>query len=98
MAMLRLDGCTPLTTRSLILISPLVIPSSPRDHVQKRGLAAARGANEDEELTLLHRDIDPVQHFDGAVGLGDVVDVEENPWFQSSGLPGAVQLPRAFGI
>jgi hypothetical protein len=49
----------------------------PRDHVQKRGLAAARGADEDEELALLHGDIDPVQHLDGAVGLGDVVDVEK---------------------
>jgi hypothetical protein len=29
MAMFRFDGWTPLTTRSLILISPEVMPSSP---------------------------------------------------------------------
>jgi hypothetical protein len=77
MAMLRLDGWTPFTTRSLILMSPLVMPSSPAIMFSKRGLAAARRADEHEEFALLHGDVDLMQHLDGAVGLGDVVDVEK---------------------
>jgi hypothetical protein len=40
-----------------------------RDHVQKRGLATSRRSHENQELAVLHGDIDLVQHFDGAVGL-----------------------------
>ena len=49
----------------------------PRDHVQQRGLATARGADEDQKFALFDRDVDLVQHLDGAVGLGCVVDIEK---------------------
>jgi hypothetical protein len=75
--MLRLDGWTPFTTRPLMAISPPEIAFQPRDHVQKRGFPAARGADEDKELAFLDRDVDAVQDFDLPVGFGDVADVEK---------------------
>ena len=53
MAMLRLEGCTPFMTAPLMRISPAGDLLKAGDHVQKRGLAAARGPDEDEELPLL---------------------------------------------
>ena len=43
----------------------------PGDDAQQRGLAAARGADEDAELAILHLEIDVVQDLDIAEGLGD---------------------------
>jgi hypothetical protein len=37
---------------------PPVIFLQPRDHPQKRGLAAARGADEDDELALFDVQVD----------------------------------------
>jgi hypothetical protein len=45
----------------------------PRDHPQKRGLAAARGADEDDQLALFDVEVDVAQHGDrAAVGLLDI--------------------------
>jgi hypothetical protein len=45
----------------------------PRDHPQKRGLAAARGADEDDQFALFDVEIDVAQHRDGAaIGLLDI--------------------------
>jgi hypothetical protein len=41
-------------------------------HVEQRGLAAARGAEQHEELALLDLDVDVLQHLDDrAVGVAD---------------------------
>mmetsp|Transcript_28726 Transcript_28726/g.54376 ORF Transcript_28726/g.54376 Transcript_28726/m.54376 type:complete len:348 (+) Transcript_28726:2360-3403(+) len=49
----------------------------PRDHVQQRGLATTGRADQHQKLALLHRNVDLVQHFDRAIGLGCVVDIEK---------------------
>ena len=52
----------------------------PGDHPEKRGFAAARGADQDDEFAVLDREIDVAQHMRGAVALVDRFDVEIRPW------------------
>ena len=42
------------------------------DHAQQSGLAAARGADKDNELAMLDGEIDALDHGDIAEGLGNV--------------------------
>ncbi len=44
------------------------------EHAQQRGLAAARRADEDDELALGDVDGDAVQDLDGAEGFAKVAD------------------------
>ncbi len=46
-----------------------------RDETQKRGLAAARGTDEDGELAVLDVEIDAVDDIDGAEGLSDLLQL-----------------------
>ena len=50
----------------------------PRDHVEQRGLAAARGADQHQELALLDRDVGLVEDLHRAVGFGGALDVEKS--------------------
>ena len=47
-----------------------------RDHPQRRRLAAARGAEQRDELALLQRQVDVVDHRDRAVALGQTLEVQ----------------------
>ena len=49
----------------------------PGDGVEQRRLAAAGRADEDEEAALLDREVDALQHVDGAEALLEIVDFEE---------------------
>ena len=40
-----------------------------RDHAQKRGLAAARGADKDDELAMVDAEVDPLDDLDIAIAL-----------------------------
>jgi len=44
----------------------------PRDHAQKRGFAAARGADKHDQLALFDVKIDIRQHLDLAIGFLDI--------------------------
>ena len=46
------------------------------DQAQQRRLAAARGAEEGEELARLYREVDALQHMRGTVGEVDPADVD----------------------
>jgi hypothetical protein len=48
-------------------------PLKPRDHPQKRGLAAARRPHEDRKLAFLDGQVDALQHIDGAIAFPDTV-------------------------
>ncbi len=52
--------------------SPPVMSSSPAMHAQQRGLAAARRADEHDELAVLDLEVDAVQRLDLAIGLAAV--------------------------
>ena len=43
-----------------------VVALQPRDHAQRRGLAAARGAEQGDELAVLDREIDRVDRLQRA--------------------------------
>ena len=44
----------------------------PGDHAQRRGLAAARGAEQHQELAVRDVEVEALDHLDGAEGLADV--------------------------
>ncbi len=46
------------------------------DHAQQRGLAAAGGADEDDELAVLDAEVDAVDDLDGAEALDDAAELE----------------------
>ena len=46
------------------------------NHAQQGGLAAARRADKHDELAVLDPEVDVMQHFDGAIGLLDVLDID----------------------
>ena len=48
----------------------------PRDHAQQRGLAAARGADEDAELPVLDGDVDAADDVRGAEVLLHTLDFD----------------------
>ena len=49
----------------------------PRAQVQQRRLAAARGADQRDELSVAHLEVDPAEHLDGAEGDSDALEAEE---------------------
>ena len=53
-----------------------VLRLEPGDHAQQRGLAAARGAEEADELALLHLQRDVVERGEGAEALGHRPDAQ----------------------
>ena len=46
------------------------------DHPQQRRLAAARGADEDDELAVADGEVDAVDHLGGAEALDDLAELE----------------------
>ena len=74
MAMSRSFGITSLTTRPPIADLAARDHLEAGDHPQQRGLAAARGADEHDELAVLDVDADAVHDLHGAVALDDVPD------------------------
>ena len=71
-------GDAALATASTSFMRSPPMTSSPRgdvfepgDHAQQRRLAAARGADEDDELLGGDVEIDALDHLDGAEGLAD---------------------------
>jgi hypothetical protein len=77
MAMPRSDGGTSLhqhgrrgeSCRSVIVFEP-------RDEPQQRRLAAARRADEDDELTMLDVEIDALDDLDIAIGLEERLQLQ----------------------
>ena len=51
---------------------PRVRPDEPGDGAQDRGLAAARGAQEGDELPIVYLQVEATQHLLPVVGDGDV--------------------------
>ena len=72
MAMSRSLGATELTIRSPMQISPALMRFEPGDHGQQGGLAAARGADQRDELAGLGLDVDALQHLDRAEALAEL--------------------------
>ena len=66
--MSRSDGSSSLTTRPPIAISPPVISSSPATMRSSVRLAAARGADDDDELAVGDLGVDAVDHLVGGFG------------------------------
>jgi len=56
----------------------LVGPHQPGHDPQQRGLAAARGTEQRDELAAGHREVDAVEHGGGAEGLGRSRDGQES--------------------
>ena len=78
------------TSRSPMKISPRGERDQPGDQVERRGLAAAGGADQRDELAVLDREGDVVHGRDAAVGLVDVL--EDDLCHRRS-----LMLDRAFG-
>ena len=53
-------------------IRPEVTDFEPGHHAERRGLAAARRPEEDEELAVLDLEVEALHHLDVAEGLVDV--------------------------
>ena len=68
MAMPRSFGSSQVTLRSPIQIWPVVDVEQAGDGVEQGGLAAARGAEQDQELALLDLEREAVEHPDGLEG------------------------------
>ena len=79
MAMSRSFGATELTSRPPMQISPEVTRLEPGDHGEQRGFAAARRADQRDELAGLGLEIDALQHLDGAEVLAQVPDASATP-------------------
>lgn len=54
------------------------------DDPQQRRLSAAGGTNEDDEFAMLHRQINAVQHVDGAEGFACVREFQFSHWIARS--------------
>ena len=72
MAMSRSLGGTSLTTRSPMLDVAGADRLEPGDHPERRGLAAARGPDEHDELLVADLQVDV---FDGVHDVVELVDV-----------------------
>ena len=76
MAMSRSLGGTSLTIRSPMRITPEVDLFQPRDHPQRRGLAASRRPDEHDKFPIGDAQIDRIDGFDAAgVDLGDFLEL-----------------------
>ena len=64
------------TSRPAISMRAGVLRLQAGDHAQQRGLAAARGAEEADELALLHLQRDVVERGEGAEALGHRPDAQ----------------------
>ena len=71
MAMSRYFGSTSVTSRSPIAMRPEVTEFEARHHPERRGLAAARGAEQDEELAVVDLEVETLDHLDGAERLDE---------------------------
>ena len=69
MAMSRSLGGTSFTSRPPMWISPSVGVVQPGDHVEQRRLAAARGADQDQELAGVDLDVDALEDLDAVPKL-----------------------------
>ena len=76
MAMPRRDGATSLTTRPSISSVPEEMVSSPEMQRKKRGLAAARRADKDDEFARLDVEIDVLEDLDLPIALVEIGDFE----------------------
>ncbi len=74
MPMPRSLGSSQVTFLPLMKIWPSVIVEQTGDAVEQRRLAAAGGAEQDEELALLDLEIEVLQHLDGAEVQARVAD------------------------
>ena len=79
MAMPRFDGARSLTRCAVEQHVARGDVLEPRDQPQQRGLAAARGPDEDHELALLDLEVDALDDVDRAVALADVAGVADAP-------------------
>ena len=76
MAISRFDGATSVTSRVADQDAAAGDALQPRDHAQHGRLAAAGGADEDDELAMRDVEVDAVDDLDVAEGLGDIVEVK----------------------
>ncbi len=51
-------------------------PLQPRDEAQQRGLAAARGTDDDQHLAVGQRQVDAVQNIDQSEALAQAVEFQ----------------------
>jgi hypothetical protein len=66
-----------LTTRGPIRISPSGYLLEPGDHAQQRRLAAARGSDQHQELTVGDAEVDVIdREVSTAVDLGDLRELD----------------------
>ncbi len=64
MAISRFEGCRSSIARPSTRISPSEIDSKPGNGVEQGRLAAAGGADQHEETTLLQFEVDPFEDLD----------------------------------
>ena len=76
MAMPRRAGGSLSTTCPPMLMWPEVWRLEAGDDPQQRGLAAARGAEQHDELAVGDVEVDALEHVGLAEGLADLVDLE----------------------
>ncbi len=76
MAMPRFDGGTSLTTSPSIVERAVGDVLEPGDQAQQGRLAAARRADEDDELARLDVEVDALDDVDGAERLLDVGELQ----------------------
>ena len=94
MAMSRSFGRRLLTMRPPIAISPAVIAVQPGDDVEQCRLAAARGADQDQEFAVLDFDVDALQHLDGAEALATLLMASDDTICPSQPLTAPAVRPR----
>ena len=70
----RLAGGSSVTSSPSIRIVAGGQILQPRDQAQQRGLSAARGADEDDELAIVDVEVDAGDDDDIAEGLADVLE------------------------
>ena len=76
MARPRASGGTSLTRTPSIRTSPVGDLLEPGDHAQQRRLAAARRADEDDELAVLHVQVDALDDLERFEGFPDVFEFD----------------------
>ena len=67
----------------------------PRDHAQKRRLAASRRSHQHDELAVVDQDVDAVDDLDRSKGLSDVADRDRSHGLLPSRGPSGRPLKRA---
>ena len=85
-------GSSQVTLRSPIQISPRVDLEQAGDRVQKRGLAAARRAEQHEKLAVLDLEVQAVEDADAAEGDADLA--YRDPGHAAQPLTAPAAMPR----